>query len=142
MLASTTTNLIWGWIADRHGNRLVFLSAIILWVLAIALLLMVEARPMFLVTFALLGTGMGGFQIGGQNLVLEFGDREDLPMRIAISNTAMSLMMGTGTLIAGLIAAVSYALLFSISIAVLSASAAIVWLFVDEPRHRIVSLEV
>lgn len=142
MLSATTTNLVWGWIADRYGNRLVFLSAIIIWVLAIALLLMIEARPMFLVTFALLGTGMGGFQIGGQNLVLEFGHREDLPMRIAISNTAMSLMMGIGTLIAGLIAAVSYTLLFSISIAVLSASVAIVWLFVDEPRHRIVSHEI
>jgi MFS family permease len=142
MLSSTTTNLVWGWIADRYGNRLVFLSAIIIWVLAIALLLMVEARPMFLVTFALLGTGMGGFQIGGQNLVLEFGNREDLPMRIAISNTAMSLMMGIGTLIAGLIATVSYTLLFSISIAVLSSSVAIVWFFVDEPRHRIISHEV
>lgn len=142
MLASTTTNLIWGWIADRYGNRLVFLSAIIIWVLAIALLLMVEARPLFFVTFALLGTGMGGFQIGGQNLVLEFGNREDLPMRIAISNSAMSLMMGTGMLLAGLIAAVSYTLLFSISIAVLCTSVAIVWLFVDEPRHRIVSMEV
>ena len=138
MLAATTTNLAWGYIADRYGNRLVFLSALSLWVLATVLLLMVEARAMFFVTFALLGTGMGGFQIGGQNLVLEFGHREDLPMRIAISNSAMALMTGIGTLIAGLIAAFSYTLLFSISIAVLSASVIIVWLFVDEPRHRVV----
>lgn len=142
MLAATTTNLVWGSIADRFGNRLVFLSALIIWVMAIALVLMVEARAMFLVTFAMLGTGMGGFQIGGQNLVLEFGHREDLPMRIAISNAAMALMMGTGTLIAGLIAAVSYTLLFSISIAVLTTSVLIVVFFVDEPRHRIVSQEI
>lgn len=142
MLAATTTNLIWGSIADRYGNRLVFLSALIIWVLAIALVMMVEARPMFFVTFALLGTGMGGFQIGGQNLVLEFGHREDLPMRIAISNSAMAVMMGTGTLVAGLIAAVSYTLLFSISIAVLSTSALIVLFFVDEPRHRIVPQQI
>lgn len=142
MLAATTTNLVWGSIADRYGNRLVFLSALIIWVMAIVLVLMVEARVMFFVTFALLGTGMGGFQIGGQNLVLEFGHREDLPMRIAISNTAMAVMMGTGTLIAGLIAAVSYTLLFSISIAVLTTSVLITWFFVDEPRHRLVSHDV
>ncbi len=141
MLASTTTNLAWGSIADRYGNRLVFLSAIIIWVLAICLLLMVEARPMFFVTFALLGTGMGGFQIGGQNLVLEFGHREDLPMRIAISNSTMALMTGIGTIIAGLIAAWSYTLLFSVSIVILSTAVLITWFFVDEPRHRIVSLE-
>jgi MFS family permease len=138
MLASTTTNLAWGWIADRYGNRLVFLSAIIIWVLAIALLLMVESRAMFFITFAMLGTGMGGFQIGGQNLVLEFGHREELPMRIAISNSAMALMTGLGMLIAGLIAAISFILLFSISMAVLSISVLMVWFFVDEPRHRIV----
>ena len=97
---------------------------------------------MFFVTFALLGTGMGGFQIGGQNLVLEFGHREDLPMRIAISNSTMALMTGIGTIFAGMIAAWSYVLLFSISIAVLSAAILITWFFVDEPRHRIVSQDI
>lgn len=138
MLAATTTNLAWGSIADRYGNRLVFLSSLIIWALAILLLMLVESRSMFFVIFALLGTGMGGFQIGSQNLVLEFGHREDLPMRIAISNSAMALMAGIGTLIGGILAGISYALVFWISVIVFAAAVIIVWLFVDEPRHRVV----
>ena len=79
--------------------------------------------------------------LGGQHLVLEVGPREDLPRRIAISSSTMALLTGIGTIIAGLLAAFSSTLLFSVSIAVLSTAVLITWFFVDEPRHRIVSLE-
>mgnify|MGYP006944203270 CR=1 FL=1 len=32
--------------------------------------------------------GFGGFQMSAQNLVLEFGPRSDLPMRIGVANSA------------------------------------------------------
>lgn len=141
LLATTSANLFWGIIADRYGNRLIVLVSLVIFVLAILLLMMVQGVHMFVVVFALLGIGMGGFQQGSQNLVLEFGRREDLPMRIALSNSAMAFMTGVGVLIGGLLAGISYLLAFWISILVFSAAAVMIWFFVDEPRHRITPRE-
>jgi MFS family permease len=86
--------------------------------------------------FAGLGAGQGGFQNSNQNIIVEFGARDDLPMRIAVLNTATSLMQAMGPLLGGLIArGVSFTALFSLSIAVLAASV-ITMFFVDEPRKR------
>jgi hypothetical protein len=61
-------------------------------------------------------------------------------MRIAMLNTATSLMMALGPLLGGLVArGLSFTALFSFSIAVL-AGAVITMMFVDEPRKRGIKL--
>jgi predicted MFS family arabinose efflux permease len=80
---------------------------------------------------------MGGFQISSQNLVLEFGLRDDLPMRIAISNAATSLMMALGPLLGGfIVTSLSYVAVFWTAIAVQAAALALVIARVEEPRFR------
>ena len=71
-----------------------------------------------------------------QNIIVEFGARDDLPMRIAVLNTATSLMQALGPILGGLIAhGASFTALFGLSIAVL-AGAVVTMFFVDEPRKR------
>ncbi|MBI1260791.1 MAG: MFS transporter [Rhizobiales bacterium] len=137
LLSQTAMNLFWGWIADRFGNRIVFLMATSLWALATIALMNVSSLLLLSAVFAGLGAGQGGFQNCTQNITLEFGSRDDLPMRIGMLNTAIAFMMGLGPLVGGLIAnGASYEWVFSFSVACLMAAIAMIVWKVDEPRHR------
>ncbi|PKP78790.1 MAG: MFS transporter [Alphaproteobacteria bacterium HGW-Alphaproteobacteria-3] len=136
LLAQTAANLAWGTLADRFGNRIVFILSVGLWAASTFALLFTNDLWSLALVFAGLGAGQGGFQNSNQNIIVEFGARDDLPMRIAVLNTATSLMQAMGPLLGGLIArGVSFTALFSLSIAVLAASV-ITMFFVDEPRKR------
>ena len=89
------------------------------------------------IVFAGLGSGQGGFQNSTQNIILEFGTREDLPMRIAMMNTGIALMNAVGPLFGGLIAhSLGFTAVFSISAVMLAISFATVLFTVKEPRSR------
>lgn len=136
LLAQTCANLAWGSLADRFGNRIVFILSVALWAVSTVALLFTNDMIGLALVFAGLGAGQGGFQNSNQNIIVEFGARDDLPMRIAVLNTATSLMMAVGPLMGGLIArGLSFSALFSFSIVVL-AGAVITMFFVDEPRKR------
>jgi MFS family permease len=137
LLANTLTNLLWGSIADRTGFRLVFLGSLGVWILSALLLMNSTQLAGFAVSFVALGAGFGGFMMSAQNLVLEFGAREDLPMRIAVANSAAELVGTVGPLLGGLLAAAgSYALVFWVAVAFQATAMVVVVLFVDEPRRR------
>lgn len=141
LLSQTTTNLFWGWLADRFGNRLVFILSVGTWGAATVLLLAVDTLWPLAIAFAGLGAGQGGFQNSNQNIIVEFGARDDLPMRIAVLNTATSLMHAAGPLLGGVVAyAISFDALFALSIAVLTTAVLTMYFLVDEPRKRRKSL--
>ena len=80
---------------------------------------------------------MGGFQMAAQNMALAFGSRSDLPIRIAVANSAQEFVGFLGPLFGGLIAvAFSKQSLFWVAIAFQLGAIVVVLLFVDEPRHR------
>jgi MFS family permease len=138
-IAGTVSNLIWGSLADRNGFRLVFLLSIALWVVATLLLIASAGVFMTAVVFAGIGAAVQGFQNSSMNLTLEFGHRDDLPMRIAIANSASEFAGALGPLLGGVIAAYfGYPLLFLVSVAFLVAGGVMVVVMVPEPRHRVV----
>lgn len=136
-LAGTFSNLLWGNMGDRYGFRLVYLASIGLWVAATILLLVSDGLASSIVVFTGVGAAVQGFQNASQNLTLEFGHRNDLPMRIAIANTAAELAGTIGPLVGGIIAhSLGYTTLFAVSVAFLAAGGLMVALQVPEPRHR------
>jgi predicted MFS family arabinose efflux permease len=75
--------------------------------------------------------------MSAQNLVLEFGSRRNLPMRIAVANSASDLVAALGAVLGGVMAGVlSYAGVFWVALGCQAAAGAIVAWFVDEPRRR------
>jgi MFS family permease len=138
-IAGTVSNLVWGAMADRYGFRLVFLLSIAVWVAATLLLVASAGLIMTAIVFAAIGAAVQGFQASSQNLTLEFGHRDDLPMRIAIANSASEFAGALGPLLGGLIAAAfGYPAMFLVSVAFLVAGGVMVVFMVPEPRHRVI----
>jgi MFS family permease len=136
-LAGTVSNLVWGALGDRYGFRSVFLASIGLWIAATLLLLGSGGLALTALVFAGIGAAVQGFQNASVNLTLEFGRRDDLPLRIAIANTASDFAGTVGPLAGGLLAAtLGYEWLFLTSVAFLVIGGLMVARYVPEPRHR------
>ena len=136
-IAGTMSNLAWGSMADRHGFRGTFLLSIALWVVSTLVLLVASSQWLIILVFIGIGAAVQGFQNSSINLTLEFGDRDNLPMRIAIANTASELAGTLGPLLGGVLAALlGYEAVFMASIVFLIIGGAVVRIYVPEPRKR------
>jgi predicted MFS family arabinose efflux permease len=105
--------------------------------LAVVALMSTNGTVGLIFVFAALGAGLGGFQMSAQNLVLEYGSRRNLPMRIAVANSASDLVAAVGALLGGVLTFfVSFNVIFSVALAFQAAALVIVGFWVDEPRDR------
>lgn len=137
LMADTVTNLLWGYLSDKSGFKSTMVIALIVWVGSTVLLMASSDIWMIFLSFFGLGAAQSGYMMSSQNIVFEFGHRDDMAMRLAISNTAESLMAALGPLAGGLIAAASgYATVFWLSILFEVAALALMILRVREPRLR------
>jgi len=142
LIADTVMNMLWGPMADRLGFRSCFIAALLFWIAATLLLMGVHTLPLFVVAFFGLGAANSGYQMSAQNIVFEFGHRDDMAMRLALSNTAESVMSALGPLMGGLIAAsLGYRSVFVVSIAFEVVALALLLTLVEEPRKRRLALE-
>ena len=134
-IAATVSNLLWGLLADYFGFRLVFLAGVGLWIASTVGLLVSSGLVLTSIMFAGIGAAVQGFQNASMNLTLEFGSRDDLPLRIAIANSTSEMAGAAGPLLGGVIAAAfGYPVLFMVSIGFLAVGGAVVTAFVPEPR--------
>ncbi|MCB1647306.1 MAG: MFS transporter [Pseudomonadales bacterium] len=134
-MAGTFSNLAWGAMADRRGFRGTFLLSILLWSISTLVLMLSSGVVVTLLVFVGIGAAVQGFQNSSQNLTLEFGDRENLPIRIAIANTASELAGTLGPLLGGILAAaLGYEAVFIAAICFLIVGGTVVRIYVPEPR--------
>lgn len=137
LVAQTGSNLAWGLIADRQGFRNVLGYGLAIWI--VATLVLIHAPSFFWVAigYIALGAGLGGFQMACTNLVLEFGDVQNRPMRIALAQSAEQSISIVAPLIGGVMAeAWSYQHVFWTAAAIQLVALAITWLQVEDPRRR------
>jgi MFS family permease len=87
VVSQSVAALGWGIMADRTGFRAVFVASLFTW-LGGTMLLAVPSLWAAYGVFLLVGSGMSGFMLASQNLVLEFGSALDRPFRIATANSA------------------------------------------------------
>ena len=138
MLASNTTSLAWGAMADRMGNRVVLIATLGLWIASHVYLMFLQSLFDLIVFFAVVGIASGGFHQSGQNMVLEFGRSRDVALRLATSGTAVNFFSAAGPIFGGLIvSALSYIALFLVTIAVQIAALFIMIRWVPEPRRSL-----
>ena len=135
MMGDTLSNVAWGTLGDRAGFRLVLLLSILAWVAATILLMKVDASFMIAAAFFGIGAAQAGYNMSAQTMILEFGSREELPMRIAVSATAESITATLGPLVGGGLADIlGYDTVFGISLGFLTVAFALLVVAVKEPR--------
>jgi MFS family permease len=148
--ADTLTNLIWGLSGDRFGFRFTFILSLGVWIGGTILLMAAPhlshlyvggldlgAKAFILMAFFALGAAQSGFLMSSQTMVLEFGSRDDMPMRLALTATGQGAMNALTPLLGGVIAAtLGFEVLFGVSLALLFLSLALLILLVEEPRFR------
>ena len=137
MITSSTTTLFWGLLADRRGYRIVMIATLTIWMLSHVQLLFVESLPGIIAFFIIMGIPSGGFNQSGQNMVLEFGGTEDIPIRLAASGSTVNFVGTIGPLLGGLIVwTLSYQALFITTIVLQLVGLVILVRWVPEPRRR------
>ena len=78
-----------------------------------------------------------GFENAARNIVLEFGDRENLPVRIALANSVSQVTGSIGPLLGGVLStALGYESVFIVSIVFLGIGASLIFLRIPEPRRQ------
>jgi len=137
VMGDALSNIPWGYLGDKSGFRSTFIIALVLWIGATLMLLLGHVPWLVFLAFFGLGAAQSGYQMSSQTMVLEFGLREDMAMRLAFSSTAEGLMLTLGPLMGGLIAAMAgYATLFVISMTFEAVALVILLALVEEPRTR------
>jgi predicted MFS family arabinose efflux permease len=101
-------------------------------------LLLSNSIETFALSFFVIGAAQSGFQMSTTNIVLEYGHPHDVPMRMALSNTAEGAIGSLAPLLgAGLVMVWGYQSSFwATMIAMAAAFVVMVWK-VEEPRRRI-----
>jgi len=133
--ADTVPNLVWGYLGDKTGFRLVLLLSLVTWIGATVLLMSVHDIAAMFVAFCGLGAAQSGYMMAAQTMILEFGDRDELPMRIAVSATAESITATAGPLIGGVVAELAgYHVVFGVSLGFLAVALLLLIVAVKEPR--------
>lgn len=135
--ADTLSNLLWGYLGDRTGFRHVLLISLAMWILATVILLALQSPVAIFIAFFGLGAAQSGYMMAAQTMILEFGNREEMPMRIAISSSAEGITASISPIVGGLVAdAFGYPAVFGISIGFLVLGLACLVFMVKEPRNR------
>lgn len=138
MAADTLSNLLWGYLADRSGFRSTMVIALMLNLVGVGALIVSQGLLASLAVFATLGAAQSGYLMSTTNIVMEFGHRHDMPMRMAFSNTAEGLMGALAPLFGGALAlAWGYHAAFAATMVAVGLGLLVVLLKVDEPRKRI-----
>lgn len=135
MLLPTFVAPIWGILGDRFGNSWTFAGSIAVWGVFLLILLIAPTSLFWLaIVFSGLGVGIGGLQIAGQNLLLEYGSRDDQPMMIALASMVASAMFAAGPILGGALAeATSYTVMFLVAIVIKGFA---VWVIMGNVRRK------
>ena len=135
--ADTLSNLLWGYLGDKTGFRLVLLISLSMWIASTLVLLGLHSPAAIFVAFFGLGASQSGYMMAAQTMILEFGNREEMPMRLAISSSAEGITSSVSPIVGGVVAdALGYPAVFGISIGFLVLGLACLVLMVKEPRNR------
>ncbi|MGQ9456760.1 MAG: MFS transporter [Anaerolineae bacterium] len=116
MVCQAVSTLLWGYLGDRRGYRLIYRLATATGFATAGLALVVSGLAGYMLVFLLLGITLGGLTIADSNLVLELSPRDQTPTYVGLMNLILGPVMGLAPLVGGLLASAwGYPALFVIA---------------------------
>lgn len=136
MAGGAISNLLWGWLGDRFGNRSVILGTAVTGGLTplFALLVPFTTPAFFLPVFAFLGATISGMRLGYSNFILEMATIDLRPTCVALQNTLLTPVSLLPLVAGALIGTVSYPVLLTGGTLLMATNVIIVIRLID-PRH-------
>jgi MFS family permease len=126
-----------GALVDRVGGKKMLAIALLFLTVGIAGYSLVETAWQGFLVAAVVGIGNGAFWPSQSSLLSGLAPREKRPAVFAMQRVTMNLGIGIGGLAGGFIASESFQALFIIDAFTFVAYAAVLWVFVPEPRHAV-----
>jgi MFS family permease len=135
--SSAVMNLVWGFVGDRLGHKLVLVCAAFAIMLAALSAWLAVSQTWLILTFILVGVYAAGDGVSGFNIILEFCAPEDRPTYIGLTSTLLAPMLTVAPLIGGWLAVtVGYSGLFLTALAIGSLGFLFMLFWVREPRVK------
>ena len=129
-------NVVWGLVGDHRGHKAVLVLGSLAMASAAIVAFSAPSVQWLWMTFALLGTAIAALNVSSLNIILEFCAPEDRPTYIGLTNSLLAPVAVAAPLIGGLLATVAgYQGLFVVSALCSLTCAALMALWVREPRH-------
>ena len=133
---STLGFIGWGALSDLFGQKFLLVGSGLLWVTALAVLLLWPTQVALYLAFALIGLAQPGNMIGDLNMAMEFDSGPRRPSYIGMARTLTAPMLLVAPVIAGaVIGWSSYATMFMVSLGFALAALAVLVLGVTDPRR-------
>jgi MFS family permease len=137
LVGQAASNLIFGWMADKYGHKLVLEISAIVMTLTAGIALLATGPEYFYLVFALQGISQAGLILSGIMIVFEFCEPEIRPTYIGLTNTAIGIFSGLAPLLAGLlIETQGYRWMFGTALLFSLGSLALLRFTVQEPRKN------
>jgi MFS family permease len=134
LIGQTVGNLVFGFLADRHGHKLSLELSALATFLAFGLAWLAPAPEWYFAVFMLLGASFGAVVVSGILVVLEFSMPARRPTYVGLANSGVGVANMVGPLVGAGLALISYNWLFALSaLASLAALITMRW-WVKEPR--------
>ena len=138
LVGQALCNLLFGFLADRTGHKLVLELAVLCVILAVGLALASPGPDWFHAVFALVGGGAAGLRLSGAIIAFEYSNAATRPTYIGLNNTVAGISAALAPLLGGLLAdAAGFQVLLMVAFgAGLIGLGMFRWL-VREPRHTV-----
>jgi MFS family permease len=137
MVGTALSNLIFGWMADKFGHKLVIELSTLALMLSSAIALLAPTPEYFYLVFALQGVYTAGIILSGIMIVFEFCEEDIRPTYIGLTNSSIGIFAGITPMIGGWLAdTAGFAWLFGVSALFSILSFILLRFTVGEPRKK------
>ncbi len=137
MAGAALSNLLWGWMADKYGNKPVILGSILSGGMATLTALIVPSiwPPAYALVFVFVGAMLSGMRIGYNNFILEMAEPTMRATCVALQNTIIIPITALPLVTGILLESFSFSTIF-IGELILLAAGFIISLKLIDPRHH------
>ena len=136
LTGQTISSILWGYLGDKKGYKLIMELGTLLAILAILLAAFSSSIYLFYGVFFIFGWAFSASFISSMGVVLEFSTPEMRPTYIALANTIRAPFVSLSPLLGGFLAdKISFPFVFILTIFILLGGISYLALLVREPRH-------